>query len=102
MRLDELGRHQCGMVKEIEAPGEDMVRLMSMGICRGRTVELIQKGDPLILKVYGSRIGVSRRLAQRIIIDACGPECCRLEQSTSQSGQPERDLHIGGDVRDTA
>lgn len=70
-RLDELEPHQCAVVDHIEAEDEEMARLMSMGVCAGRTIEMIKSGDPLILKVFGSRIGVSARLAHRVLVTPC-------------------------------
>ncbi len=76
--LNQLKPHQCGVVSHLEAADdEDLARLMAMGVCAGRTVELVQTGDPLILKVYGTRVGVSARLAnrihvQRITLDTLG------------------------------
>lgn len=46
-------------------------RLKSMGICLGRTLEVVKSGDPLILKVYGTRIGLSSRLAKGIKVQVC-------------------------------
>jgi len=77
--LNELKPHQCGVVQEVEAPDEELERLMAMGVCGGRTVELVQVGDPLILKVYGTRVGVSARLAARIKVVSCTAECCGLD-----------------------
>jgi Fe2+ transport system protein FeoA len=70
--------HQCGVVQEVEAPDGDLERLMAMGVCGGRTVELVQLGDPLILKVYGTRVGVSSRLAAKIKVLPCGIGPCAL------------------------
>ena len=67
-RLDQLRAHQCAIVNHIEAEDDEMDRLMSMGVCAGRTIEMIKAGDPLILKVFGSRIGVSARLAHRVLV----------------------------------
>jgi Fe2+ transport system protein FeoA len=71
MPLDRLRPHQCAIVREIEGPDDDMERLMAMGVCAGRSVELVQTGDPLILKVFGSRIGLSARLAARVRVEPC-------------------------------
>ena len=76
IRLDELARHHCAVVHHVEAADEEMARLMAMGVCAGRTVELVQSGDPLILKVFGSRIGVSARLACRVMVHPCGIRSC--------------------------
>lgn len=61
-------------VAEIDADGEDIGRLMAMGVCVGRLVELVRPGDPLILRVYASRIGVSRRLAERVLVEPALPQ----------------------------
>ena len=78
LRLDELMPRQFGLVERVEAPDDDLQRLMSMGVCAGRTVQLVQRGDPLILKVFGSRVGVSARLARRVLVAACDVENCPL------------------------
>lgn len=76
MRLHQLAPKLCGQVQTIEADDEDADRLKAMGVCIGRRVEVLTRGDPLILRVLGSRIGVSSRLAQRVIVQVCeAPEC---------------------------
>ena len=76
MSVNKLDSHQCGIVRQIIAPDNEMDRLMAMGVCTGGVVELVKRGDPLILKVYGTRIGVSSRLANRIMVEPCLPESC--------------------------
>ena len=56
------------MIERLDVAEDDAARLMSLGVCAGRTVELIQAGDPLILKVFASRIGLSARLAQGVFV----------------------------------
>jgi Fe2+ transport system protein FeoA len=73
--LTSLKPRQCGVVAVVEAPDSDLERLMAMGVCGGRTVELVQVGDPLIVKVYGTRVGVSARLAERIRVTPCRTVC---------------------------
>jgi Fe2+ transport system protein FeoA len=77
--LDQLEPHQCGCVEEVEAPDDELERLMAMGVCAGRTVEVVQRGDPLILRVYGTRVGVSARLAARIRVRTCSPDTCAAD-----------------------
>lgn len=74
--LDRLGPRQCAIVHHVEAGDDDLARLMAMGLCRNRSVELIHAGDPMILRVFGSRIGISARLASRIIVNPCDPAAC--------------------------
>jgi Fe2+ transport system protein FeoA len=77
VRLDELQPKVCAVVRRIEAEDDSMDRLKALGICIGRQVELVKRGDPLIVRVYGSRLGISARLANRVLVEACtgGCEC---------------------------
>jgi Fe2+ transport system protein FeoA len=52
-----------------------MERLKALGICIGRQVELVKRGDPLIVRVYGSRLGISARLANRVLVEPCTGGC---------------------------
>lgn len=76
IKLTEMSARSTGEVTAIDPPDDDMIRLMAMGICIGRIVEVVQSGNPLIVRVYGSRIGVSRRLAERIhLVPLERPSC---------------------------
>ncbi len=59
---------------------EEIDRLKAMGICQGRKVMLVRAGDPLILRVLGSRIGLSARLAHRVSVSACADHFCDGER----------------------
>jgi Fe2+ transport system protein FeoA len=69
--LDSLGPGQCARVHQVEEADHDLERLMAMGVCAGRKVMLVRRGDPLIVKVLGTRIGLSARLAHRIRVEPC-------------------------------
>ena len=73
--LDQLNSHECAVVRRVDAGTDDMGRLQAMGVCAGRTLELIQRGDPLIVRVLGTRIGVSARLAARVFVERCAHHC---------------------------
>ncbi|MEZ5435055.1 MAG: FeoA family protein [Verrucomicrobiales bacterium] len=90
-RLDELAPHQLGVVKSVEAADDDMERLMAMGVCSGRTIELVQSGDPLILKIFGSRVGVSARLAKRVWVEACGTDYFNLNKPAADKQAAEKE-----------
>lgn len=79
--LSSLQPHQCGRVDSVQAQDSDLERLMAMGVCGGRLVELVQPGDPLILRIYGTRIGVSARLAERIHVIPCAAICDPISAS---------------------
>jgi Fe2+ transport system protein FeoA len=71
-RADILTRLDPGdraIVREVRANPVDQARLMGLGICAGRAVLLLKSGDPTILQVYGSRIGLSARLGRLIVVD---------------------------------
>ena len=65
--IDQFANNEC-KVFQINTNEEDAVRLKRMGICVGRRVRLIQAGDPLIVRVVGCRVGISRRLAASILV----------------------------------
>lgn len=60
----------CG----IEESDNSHTRMKSLGICEGRALELVSTGDPLIVRVGGSRIGLSRVLAQSVSVSETGGE----------------------------
>ncbi len=74
--LDQLELGLCAEVKRVEADDDDTLRLMAMGVCAGRTIELVKQGDPMILRLFGTRIGVSRRLGEKVLVDVCSQELC--------------------------
>lgn len=78
LSLCELGVNQVGLIVEVNEPDEvQSDRLKSLGLCIGRRIELLKQGNPMILRVLGSRIGLARRLAERITVDACHQaKCC--------------------------
>jgi Fe2+ transport system protein FeoA len=81
VRLDELPPHVCAVVRHIATDDEDTRRLKTLGVCVGRRVELVRSGDPLILKVFGSRLGLSAELARRVRVEVCQPGHCALRES---------------------
>ncbi len=86
--LIELAQHQCGWVVAVSGQDDDAERLMAMGVCPGRMVELIQRGDPLILKVYGTRIGVAARLAERVSVRPCLASHCQTKPDAREDSSP--------------
>ncbi len=67
--LNELPSGSRAVVQHIEPAGEAMQRLMAMGLCVGRELEVIRQGNPLILRLLGARIGVSGRLARHVVVE---------------------------------
>ena len=81
MRLDELPAHVCAVVRSVETDDEDTQRLKTLGVCMGRRVEIVRTGHPLILKVFGSRLGLSATLATRVRVEICQPGHCALREN---------------------
>ena len=69
--LDKVELGHCGLVSSVRAGESEIERLKSMGVCVGRRLMMIRAGDPMIVKVLGSRIGISARLAQRVQVLPC-------------------------------
>jgi Fe2+ transport system protein FeoA len=61
--LSELPVGACGRVVSVELSAVDRERLEVMGLCSGRTLRVVKAGDPLIVRVLGSRIGLAAALA---------------------------------------
>jgi Fe2+ transport system protein FeoA len=82
-RLNELPPRTCAIIRRIETESEDMQRLKMLGICVGRRVEVVKLGDPLIVRVFGTRLGMSASLASSIWLEVCPPGRCALKQQPS-------------------
>jgi Fe2+ transport system protein FeoA len=79
--LDRLPPRICAVVRSIETDDEETQRLKTLGVCVGRRVELVKGGDPLILRVFGSRLGLSAALASRVRVEVCQPGHCALREN---------------------
>jgi Fe2+ transport system protein FeoA len=65
-------------VRALAAQPEVACRLRELGLCEGRCVTLLGNGSQLICRVYSSRLALSRRLA----------ECVLVEGESEQPGAP--------------
>jgi len=81
VRLDELPPRVCAVVRSVATDDEDTNRLKTLGVCVGRRVELVRAGNPLILKIFGSRLGISAELAARVRVEICRPGHCALKEN---------------------
>ncbi len=80
-RLDRLSPRQCAVVRRIDTDSEDMQRLKTLGICVGRRLEVVRTGDPLIIRVFGSRLGLSASLASGVWLEVCTPDHCAMRET---------------------
>jgi Fe2+ transport system protein FeoA len=81
VRLDELPARVCAVVRSIATDDEDTQRLKTLGVCVGRRIEVARTGNPLILKIFGSRLGISGELAARVRVEVCQPGHCAMRES---------------------
>ena len=81
VRLDELPPRVCAVVRSVATDDEDTNRLKTLGVCVGRRVELVRAGNPLILKIFGARLGLSAELAARVRVEVCQPGHCALREN---------------------
>ena len=67
----------------VKGNGDDALRLKRLGICAGRKVEVMQTGDPMVLNVVGTQVGVSRIAAELVVVEPIDTT------AESQSSAPE-------------
>ena len=80
VRLDALPPRVCAVVRSVMTDDEDTQRLKTLGVCVGRRLELVRAGNPLILKIFGSRLGLSAELAARVTVEVCQPGHCAMRE----------------------
>lgn len=85
VRLNELPPRVCAVVRRIDTEDDETARLKTLGVCVGRRVELVRAGNPLILKVFSSRLGISAELANRVQVEVCQPGHCALREHEGEN-----------------
>ena len=66
------GAFRC---REVKDQGESSVRLKRFGICEGREIEVVQAGNPMVLRVCGTCVGMSRELSELVVVEESAHEC---------------------------
>jgi Fe2+ transport system protein FeoA len=56
-------------IRGLDLEGPERDRLEAMGLCVGRAVEVVQAGDPMIVRVLGTRIGLAATLARVVRVE---------------------------------
>ncbi len=82
---DRLVRDECGLICRIDGEHEDVERLKVMGICLGRRLHVIKSGDPMIVSVMGTRLGVAARLAGHVFVRKDVEPHCHEAQRAGQA-----------------
>lgn len=68
--MSSLRRGDRGRVLRVVGESAEAVRLRALGLCEGRQVEVLRTGDAWVVRVLGSRIGLSARLASCVLLTA--------------------------------
>lgn len=56
-------------IKRLSAPHEVTDRLREMGFCEEQKVKLLIKGNNVICQVCNARLGISTKLAEKILVE---------------------------------
>ena len=67
--LSDLPAGARGVVRHIEHADDALHRLMAMGLCVGREIEVVRHGNPLIVRLLGARVGVAGRIARHVVVE---------------------------------
>ncbi len=78
-RLSDMPAGAAGCIRKIDAPERVADRLKAMGLCVGRNVVVVRSADPMLIKVFGSRLGVSTQLARTVCVERKDPGECHLQ-----------------------
>ena len=65
---NRLDAGECGLICDIDGDHEDIERLKTMGVCLGRRLHVVKAGDPMIVSVMGTRLGIAGRLAGHVFL----------------------------------
>jgi ferrous iron transport protein A len=56
-------------IKQLSAPAEVTHRLREMGFCEEQKIKLLSRQTSIICLVCNARLGISQRLAERILVE---------------------------------
>ena len=86
--LNTLAAGQVAVVEDVTGDSDDMAKLKAMGVCTGRRLQLVKGGDPLVVRVLGSRLGISGRLAEHVAVRPCRASAPSPFDADSKSAAP--------------
>ena len=72
--LIDLPKNAVCAVQAIDASEEHTRRLAGLGLTAGREVRVVKRGEPTIVQVYGTRIGIAKSLARGVRVVTNGTE----------------------------
>ena len=72
LSLRDLPANSVGSIVAVHAPAEQFTRLVGLGLAAGRDVRVVKRGEPMIVQVYGTRIGLAQSIAG--CVQVLGPD----------------------------
>ena len=79
--LSEVLRPGRFRVLFVDGVGPEVTRLKRLGLCEQQSLEVVSTGNPLIVSVAGTRLGISRSVTDQISV----------EPETDQSGPSDEE-----------
>ena len=67
--LSEVLRPGHFRVLSVEGQGPEVTRLKRLGLCEQQSLEVVSTGNPLIVSVAGTRLGLSRSVTGQILVE---------------------------------
>ena len=64
--LSDIEPGRAGLIKCMNLPLEIAKHLAGLGICEGRSIHIVKRGEPYIVSTYGSRVGIESSLVKQI------------------------------------
>ncbi len=72
--LLDVPKNSVCAVHAVDASEEHTLRLAGLGLTAGRELRVVKRGEPTIVQVYGTRIGLAKSLAQGVRVVLNGAE----------------------------
>ena len=70
--LSQLGEHEVAVLHTADLDADEREILAAMGFYEDASFELCQQGQPCIIQVEATRLGLSREVTSRIMVRRCG------------------------------
>ncbi len=61
-------RGDCVLVRFLLGSASESARLREMGLCEGARLQVLRHGNPLVVRVADSRLGLAHAVAERVLV----------------------------------
>lgn len=69
-------------VESVVAESEHAARMAGLGVSVGRQLRIVRAGEPIVVQVYGSRIGLARAIASQVNVSFDAAPCPPVSADT--------------------